>query len=48
MGRATTYLYEHEDDVARRKEDEARVGRTAHAIAADGRRQGGRHRAAGH
>ena len=34
MGKATSYLYEHEDAVARKREDDARGGKTAYAIAA--------------
>lgn len=34
MDRATTYLYEHEDEAARREEDEARGDRTAYGVAA--------------
>ncbi len=34
MGRATTYMYEHESKVARQREDRARGGETAFAIAA--------------
>jgi hypothetical protein len=34
MGKATTYLYEHEDEAVRHREDEARGGRTAYVVAA--------------
>lgn len=34
MGLATSYLYEHEDPGARKKEDAARGGKTAYAVAA--------------
>ena len=35
MGKATTYLYEHESPPARRREDAARGGKTAYAVAAE-------------
>jgi hypothetical protein len=35
MGRVTTYLYEEENELARRREDEAREGKTAYGIAAE-------------
>ena len=35
MGQATTYLYEHEDLLAREREDTARGGKTAYGIAAE-------------
>ncbi|HWV56855.1 MAG TPA: DUF1440 domain-containing protein [Longimicrobiales bacterium] len=35
MGLATTFLYEHEDEEARAKEDRVRGGRTAYEIAAE-------------
>jgi hypothetical protein len=35
MGRVTTFLYEREDDAARRREDAARGGKTAFGIAAE-------------
>jgi uncharacterized membrane protein YagU involved in acid resistance len=35
MGRATTALYEHENSVARRREDDARAGRQAYNVAAE-------------
>ncbi len=35
MERVTTYLYEHEDPVARQREDEARHGKHAFAVAAE-------------
>ena len=35
MGKVTTYMYEHEDRVARQEEDEARGGRTAYEVAAE-------------
>lgn len=34
MGKATTYLYEHEDQQARQREDQARGGSSAYEIAA--------------
>jgi hypothetical protein len=34
MGKATTYLYEHEDQQARQREDQARGGSTAYETAA--------------
>lgn len=35
MGLATSYLYEREDEQARQREDQARNGRTAYAIAVE-------------
>jgi hypothetical protein len=35
MGQVTTYLYEHEDEEARKREDEARGGKTAYGLAAE-------------
>ena len=35
MGKATTYLYEHEGETARQREDQARHGRTAYETAAE-------------
>ena len=35
MGKATSYLYEHEDKAAREREDEARGGKTAYGVAAE-------------
>ncbi|MGI9091135.1 MAG: hypothetical protein ACR2GG_08540, partial [Gemmatimonadaceae bacterium] len=35
MGKATAYLYEHEDKAARQQEDEARGGKTAYGVAAE-------------
>ncbi len=35
MGQATTYLYEHEDPLAREREDSARGGKTAYGVAAE-------------
>lgn len=35
MGKATTYLYEHEDKTAREREDSARQGKTAYGVAAE-------------
>jgi len=35
MGRATTYMYEHEDETARREEEAARNGKTSYVIAAE-------------
>jgi hypothetical protein len=35
MGQATTYLYEHESEEARQREDKARGGRTAYETAAE-------------
>ncbi|MDQ3951262.1 MAG: DUF1440 domain-containing protein [Gemmatimonadota bacterium] len=35
MGKVTTYLYEHEDKAAREREDRAREGKTAYAVAAE-------------
>jgi hypothetical protein len=35
MGQATTYMYEHEDESAREREDEAREGTTAYVAAAE-------------
>lgn len=35
MGKATTYLYEHEDEAARREEDEARGNQASYAVAAE-------------
>jgi hypothetical protein len=35
MGQVTSYLYEHEDDEARRQEDKARGGKTAYGVAAE-------------
>lgn len=35
MGKATTFLYEREDEEARRAEDEARGGKTAYGVAAE-------------
>lgn len=34
MGKATSFLYEHEDPAAREREDNARGGKTAYAVAA--------------
>lgn len=35
MGHVTSYMYEHEDPVAREREDSAREGRTAYGVAAE-------------
>lgn len=35
MGKVTTYLYDHEDEAAREREDEARGGTTAYGVAAE-------------
>ncbi|MEX2584368.1 MAG: DUF1440 domain-containing protein [Gemmatimonadota bacterium] len=35
MGQVTSYLYEHEDEEAREREDDARGGKTAFGIAAE-------------
>ena len=35
MGKVTSYLYEHEDRVARQEEDDVRGGRTAYEVAAE-------------
>jgi hypothetical protein len=35
MGKVTSYLYEHEDRAVRRREDEARQGRSAYETAAE-------------
>ena len=35
MGKVTTYLYEHESEQGRRREDEARGGRAAYEVAAE-------------
>ena len=35
MGKVTSYMYEHEDRVARQEEDEARGGLTAYEVAAE-------------
>jgi hypothetical protein len=35
MGKATTWLYEHESEPARQREDQARGGRTAYETAAE-------------
>jgi len=35
MGKATSYLYEHEDKTAREREDNVRGGKTAYGVAAD-------------
>ncbi|HYU33527.1 MAG TPA: DUF1440 domain-containing protein [Thermoanaerobaculia bacterium] len=35
MGKATTYLYEHENEAARKREDEARDGKSAYETAAE-------------
>lgn len=35
MGQVTSYLYEHEDERARKQEDDARGGRTAYGVAAE-------------
>lgn len=35
MGKVTTFLYEHEDEEARRLEDEAHSGKTAYGVAAE-------------
>ncbi|HEX5438337.1 MAG TPA: DUF1440 domain-containing protein [Gemmatimonadaceae bacterium] len=53
MGKTTTYLYQHEDPAARAREDSARHGTTAYAVAAEklahavGARLDGKQRAAG-
>jgi hypothetical protein len=35
MGKVTTYLYEHEDTIAREREDRARQGKTSYVVAAE-------------
>ncbi|MGH7664010.1 MAG: DUF1440 domain-containing protein [Gemmatimonadaceae bacterium] len=35
MGKVTTYLYEHEDMAARKREDRTREGKTAYGVAAE-------------
>lgn len=35
MGQVTGYLYEHEDEIARKREDDARGGKTAYGVAAE-------------
>lgn len=35
MGKATTYLYDHEDDAARERENAARDGKSAYGVAAE-------------
>lgn len=35
MGKATSYLYEHENPAAREREDRAREGKTAYGVAAE-------------